>query len=348
MSRYQDNGYVNIEWILSCGCPFIVLIGPRGTGKTYTILDYYRRKGELLLYMRRTQSAIDSSSLPELSPYSPIAHDNGIEIMPKKSKDFTYFYNTHRNDDNEVVLDGVVSIGCAFSTFYNKRSLGGNVFGAVFFDEFIKEPLEKNLKGEGKAFLNMCETVNRNRELKGEKPVQFILAGNSDCLNSQILQSIGAIPIIEKMIARGQMEYINQNTGLAVFMLSDSPIATKKKDTLLYRLANNQDFKDMALSNVFTDYRDADDIRAVSPKELVPIIELNKRMVVYRHKGNGNWYIMRHRSGSPPALNLNMAEDRLIWKKTLRNEYMYKRIARELYFDDFDTKVEFQAIIGEN
>lgn len=345
---YTKEGYVNLPFILSSGCPFICLIGPRGTGKTYTILDYYREKDEYLLYMRRTQAAIDSCGLPDLSPYMPINQDKGERIVPKSAKEGLVFWRSHIEKDSKgkeiEVLDSKVSMGLAFSTFYNKRSLGGNIFGTVFFDEIIKEPLEKSMKNEGKAFLNMCETINRNKELKGEKPTQFILAGNSDCLDSQILQSIGAVSIIEKMIASGQVTYINKNKGLAIFMLNDSPIARLKENTTLYKIANNNDFVDMALHNVFTDVRDAKDIAPAPLNELEPILLLNNRLVIYEHKSNGNWYIKRKKSGSPLSLNLNVPEDRLYWKKHFRNSILFKQISHQLFYDSFDIKVEFGGL----
>ena len=38
MSIYLDNGYLNIEQILSYGLPFNFVVGGRGTGKTYGAL----------------------------------------------------------------------------------------------------------------------------------------------------------------------------------------------------------------------------------------------------------------------------------------------------------------------
>lgn len=344
---YLESGYINLPFMLAQNCPFIVLIGPRGTGKTYTILDYYRKKGKYLLYMRRTQNAMDSCALPDLSPYNPICQNTGDQIMPKASKEGITFWRYHINEAKEEILDEKVAMGLAFSTFYNKRSLGGNIFDVVFFDEVIKEPLERGMKNEGKAFLNMCETVARNRELEGKKPVQFILAGNSDCLGSEILQSIGAVKAIQEMLANGKTIYVNQQKGLAVFLLNDSPISQKKKETSLYRVANNDEFMAMALNNTFNDLQATKDLMTAPLKELAALVRLNDRLTVYQHKGTGALYVLRKPSGSPDRLNLANKEDRQIWKRTYYKQILYRRLSRELFYEDFDVKVEFGAITGE-
>ena len=351
---YLESGYINLPFMLSFGCPFIVMIGPRGTGKTYTILDYYREKGELILYMRRSQTAIDSASTRDLNPYVPINNDKQCAIVPKPTKDYTIFYNSHieyvedkkgENVEPIEVLDDKVALGMAFSTFYNKRSLSGEGINTVFFDEVIREPLEKRIKGEGKAFLNMYETLNRNRELKGQKPVQCILAGNSDSLDSEILQSIGAIEVIEKMYAENKYVYVNRDRGLAVFLLTESPIAAKKKDTALYRIANNKEFTDMATNNVFTDLRDSNDVKSMPLNEYTPLFSLNKRLTVYQHKSNDTIYVTRKKSGSPLNINMNYKDDKLLYKQQFAHLLIYKRIMKEIFYDSYDTKVDFNHIL---
>ena len=37
---YNKNGWVNWNWIMEDPCTFVMMVGPRGVGKTYGIFDY--------------------------------------------------------------------------------------------------------------------------------------------------------------------------------------------------------------------------------------------------------------------------------------------------------------------
>lgn len=345
---FDKNGYVNIGWIVSCGCPFIVILGSRGTGKTYTILNHFLDKKEEIIFIRRTKTQMQMLSTRDGNPYKVLNRDKQLQIIPKPSKDYCLFSNSHletdEHDNTKEVTDEQVCFASSLATFYNLRGFDGSNYNTIFMDEIIPEPLERVRKGEGKAFLNLYETVNRNRELNGKKPVQAILAGNTDTLNSEILQAIGAIEVIERMKAKGQDVYINKDTGLAVFDLKDSPIAKKKMNTALYKIANNQDFIDMAIKNEFADLRDAKDIKSMPLNEFRPIFSLNNQVCVYAHKSKDIWYVCKHISGNPLNYNFNMSEDVIRYKRMFGNTVLVKVVAHNLYFESFDTKMIFKNI----
>ena len=52
MKLYQESGYVNIAGILSLDVPFNFVVGGRGTGKTYTSLDYVVENDIKFMFMR--------------------------------------------------------------------------------------------------------------------------------------------------------------------------------------------------------------------------------------------------------------------------------------------------------
>lgn len=350
MRLYLANGYVNIQWIRNCGCSKIVILGGRGTGKTYSILaDLTDKSDKPYIMIRRTKTQIEECCSKDGNPYYTLNRDKNWTIEPVQNKHHVNFYSTHLEEQSDgtkkVIYDDEICFATSLSTFYNLRGFDGNRYDTLFFDEIIKEPLERSVRGEGKAFLNMIETIQRNRELDGKKPLECILAGNTDSLDSEILQSIGAIPVIERMKATGQEIYISRENDLAIFDLYDSPISKIKAMTTLYKNNKNKSYTDMAVSNTFTDLRDTMDVQSRPLAEYKPIFVLNDQVCIYQHKSKAEWYVAKHVSGNPPKFNLLLKEDRLRWKELYFDSYIIKTILKKIIYESYDTKVLFDSII---
>lgn len=60
----------------------------------------------------------------------------------------------------------------------------------------------------------MYETVNRNRELQGEKPVQVFLLGNTNNISIPILETLGLVEVIENMQRKNKKMYSNKSRAL--------------------------------------------------------------------------------------------------------------------------------------
>lgn len=343
---YLKNGYVNIPWIRTCGCSRIVLLGGRGTGKTYSVLkNLNETETNPYIFLRRTKTQIEMCCSSDGNPYKKLCMDTGIAIEPAVEKHYVNFYTVHYEDTDEiikkVVYDKQISFATSLSTFYNLRGFDGSNFDTLFFDEIIREPLERRVQGEGKAYLNMIETIQRNREMEGRKPLLQILAGNTDSLDSEILQAIGAINPIERMKSARKEVYISRERNLAIFDLFDSPISKIKALTSLYTGTDNDDFKEMAISNDFNDLKTSRDIKSRPLIEYKPLFSINNKICVYEHKSNGEWYACRHISGNPQNYNLINREDLLKWKEKYYELYIYKVLRGSIIFDNYDTKVIF-------
>ena len=101
----------------------------------------------------------------------------------------------------------------------------------------------------------------------------------------------------------------------------------------------------MATNNVFTDLRDSNDIKSMPLNEYTPLFSLNKRLTVYQHKSNDTIYVTRKKSGSPLNINMNYKDDKLLYKQQFAHLLIYKRIMKEIFYDSYDTKVDFNHIL---
>lgn len=170
MKIYQDNGYLDFTAIRKLGLPFNFITGGRATGKTYNGLDDLTREcsqqpDSRFLLMRRTQTQLDLISKPEYSPFKILNRNNGTDYRI----DGITKYNGGIYFGEEKNLVGYTA---ALSTIANVRGFDGSDIDYLLYDEFIPEPHARPIKDEAGAFLNAYETINRNRELEGRKPLQ--------------------------------------------------------------------------------------------------------------------------------------------------------------------------------
>lgn len=144
-----------------------IIIGGRGIGKTYSALDYLIREKKRFIYMRNTRQQISECCSDFGNPFKRLNKDKGYNITLQVEKDHVNILN-----DTEVI--GYAS---PLSVFENLRGADLSDVDYVLFDEFIEN--RKLLFDQFKAFVNMRETVGRNRELLGEAPLYCILLSNS-------------------------------------------------------------------------------------------------------------------------------------------------------------------------
>lgn len=278
---YLDNGYLNMEGIIDSGFPFIFIPAARGTGKTYGTCKYFVEHPDEVILMRRTQTEIDLQNDPkgDGTSFYPVFNDLGHEHHVSKSKNIGYVF-----DDTQ---GRHISTNIALSTFANIRgSFDLSKIKKVLFDEFIAESHVKKIKHEGMAFANFYESVNRNRELKGEDPLQCILAANSVNLANDIFMYFDIISHAEQMISN--LEEVRIVGNKLIIIPQHSPISEKKKATALYQAVNDE-FSQMAISNKFI----LNDFSYVKPRSLAEYtceFRLGD-LYVFKHKSRQEFYI---------------------------------------------------------
>lgn len=326
MNIYQDNGYLDVRKIRDTNIPFIFIVGGRGVGKTYGVLDMVIEDGNRFMLMRRTQTQTDLINKPEFSPFKPLMRDRDYKIETKQVS--KYNAGIYMNAD-----EGGLPIGytCALSTIANMRGFDASDVDILIWDEFIPEKHERALKNEAQAFFNAYETMNRNRELKGEKPLQVIALANANDLANPIFIELGLVRITQRMRKKKQESYINKDRGIAVFLLDKSPISEQKSDTAIYRLTSGSDFEKMSIKNDFSGDK-IGKVKSQPLQEYKPIVEIGD-LCIYEHKSKKSLYASTHRLGSPVHFGTGDAERarfvrsfRWIW-----DEYMENNIEFEEY-----------------
>lgn len=338
MGLYLDSGYVNIDYCLKFKCPFTFVIGGRGTGKTFTSQLTCIQNNKIYMLMRRTQAQTDLISKADFSPVNPVLeYLHRIPVVESASKYNGVIYSKASADDDSKMLHGYTS---ALSTFSNLRGFDGSGIDILIYDEFIPERHERIIKNEADAFFNVYETINRNRELSGKQPLTALCLSNSNSLASPILTALGLVKTLERMQTKGQSEYINRETGVAIFLLYNSPISSLKSNTALYRATRNTEFSRMAIENDFA-YDDMTDVKSIS---------LNSGWKLFCQLGdlffyskNNLWYISKHGAGT--ASRIYDFTDIGIRKFVHDYPGSYQRIINhKIIYEDFSIKNLFTNI----
>lgn len=281
INLYLKNGYLDMKSIIETGYPFIFIPAARGTGKTYGTLKYFTEKKEPIMYMRRTQTETDLQNDPkgDGTSFNPVFQDIGIIHAVKRSKNIGYVYR----DD----MDQPAAINIALKTFSNvKSSFDYSYIKHVFYDEFIPEAHVQKFKNEGMAFASFYESVNRNRELKGEDPVQVIFAANAVNISNDIFMYFNLIKDAEEMIAND--EEIRAIGNKLLIIPQHSPISEKKRNTALYK-AVNEEYTAMAINNKFV-LNDFTYVKKMPLNEYQCIFQAGD-LFFYKHKSRQEFYV---------------------------------------------------------
>ena len=340
---YTPEGWVNSQLWFDDPAPFVIALGGRGIGKTFGALDYLT-SGDVPIkhiYMRRTQAQIDACKVPELNPYKSVNDMRGRNyVLTAMGKYTAGLYRTELVDGVSKPVDPVLGLGIALSVFANIRGVDGLGYDILLYDEFIKERHERPFAHEGDAFLNAYETLNRNRELQGRRPLKAVLLSNSNDLASPILDALGVVGIIDKM-QRKCRETGHVRDDISIYLYNDSPVSDRKRNTALYRVSNSEDFRNMALQNKFG-AANYENVRSRPLREFTPLVSIGN-VTVYAHASDGSFYVV---DGIKAQERFTTLPNDI---KSFRRSYYYlyeALLTKSLFYSSATAKIAFEKVWG--
>ena len=299
MNIYLPNGYLNVPLVMRplYTNPFIfnkiIMVGSRGTGKSFGVLDELSiNHSEKYFYIRTQVSELDLMKDPELNPYNALNRLRGTDFEIVKGAN-----NTTRSlisGDKRVAMLG------ALANMSKVRGMDAFEYKALFYDEFIPEPHVRKLKKQGTAIKALFETLNRNRELEGEPPMRLIMCANSDDLNNDVLITYDVLDDLLEMRDRGLEVKDFPERGLRLVYTLFSPIAKAKAQTANYKGQEGSDYNRMALDNEFTGYYRGN-LKSQDLKNYKPVVSITG-LCIYRSKTDKTYYVTRHMSGEFPEI----------------------------------------------
>lgn len=240
MSKYfTDDGWFKTGELFECSQPLCIAVSARGPGKTYGALDWLTENATedaKFIHMRRSTAELERMEAKD--PYKEIRKDKNRDI------------EMQRVDKEMHVLRDGEHIGVHMSLHSVSGIRGINMFDYKywFFDEFIPEKGAYRKKSEDVMMLNAYESINRNRELKGEPAIKLVMCSNLNETYSEIMGAFGYTDELEK-IGDAKPIAVLADRDRKLLMINQTEISERKKNTFLYRVANNEEFTNMAIEN---------------------------------------------------------------------------------------------------
>ena len=342
MNIFLDDGFLDINAIAKIDEPFKIIIGSRQIGKTYGLSKWLIDNNRRFIYMRRLASEIEfitanEEDNPFMKVYRTEKEDKYALSFYKNGK---YIYNIYNINDDEK--SNLIGISLALGSVAKIRGFNADRYTDIFYDEFIPEKHVSKIRNEADALFNAYETINSNRELNGEKPVNLWLLGNSNNLNNPILEGLGLIRHIEKMKNRGQIISILHDRGIVIINIENSPISNKKRETALYKATKNTEFQKMALSNEFA-YNDFSNITSKKLIEYRPLCTIGN-ITILTNKNLSDIYAINKKIQC--RYNYDTSTTGIQSFKMNYGTLYYYYIDGSFYFDSFETKNFLLQIFG--
>ena len=226
----------------------------------------------------------------------------------------------------------------ALSTVSNIRGFDASDVDVLIYDEFIGEKHEKPISNEGLAFLNAIETISRNRELKGQKPLKVLCLSNTNDLVNPIFIVLKLVTVVEKMIKEKKDYKDIKDRGVSIYLLHNSPISRQKATTSLYRLAGEGVFTGMALDNDFSQEYMAM-VKSQNLREYKAMVKCGE-LCIYKHKSKRQYYVTTHVSGKPELYDSSEIEIR-----RFTTDYYFLKLsymARHVFFETYLLQILFE------
>lgn len=142
-----------------------ILVGGRGIGKTYQvkkrIISEYKKTGRRFLYVRRYPEELRVCS----DLFNDINRDYNTNIEYKRGRFF---------------MDGEdIGQTCALSRAQDIKGISLPSIAIILYDEFcLEKPTSRYLPDEPRILLSLYQTINRDREIRGEKPLRVYMCSN--------------------------------------------------------------------------------------------------------------------------------------------------------------------------
>lgn len=331
---FSESGYLNMPGIIEMRYPFTLVTGARQIGKTFGSLMYNLDNDIPFVYMRRTDKELKATKSEALSPFRSINHyRKNCDIQGKTmAGDVIGFYD--KANDNKLIAPGI-----ALTTMHNVRGISGADYRQILYDEFIPETIARPIKGEYDALMNAYETLNSNRELTGEDPIQLIALANSNNAANPIFMGLNLVSTMERMKNEHIIFWSDDKRGILLVNVEGSPIsAKKKKQTALGKLTAGTDFARMAYENDFA-FDDFSNIGSRSLKEYKPVVTVGE-VTIYKHKSRKEYYVSMHLSGMAPKVYTSSEREVEAFSRSagrLRDAYL----DGSMWFENYLAKILF-------
>lgn len=328
-------------------CWLLIVVGGRGTGKTYGTLKHYLEEDKPIVFVKRTNKDVDmicagqkiGSKLGkadlDLSPYKPICRDFGFKVSPVRVEDgIGAFYKL--DEENQVTGSPIAYI-VSLNAVGKVKGFDMSECVAIVFDEFIPLPYERISTKEGEQLLDLYKTVDRDRTLRGCPELKLICLSNATNVYNPTCDLLGLTDTITNMAVNRIHSQVDPERGIFIRMIETSDDMMSAEATKgIYRAMANTDWGRMSFGNEFA-YNDFSAIGKTPLKEYKLIAKyLYRDTPVYIYKKGQDFYISSipsDRNAKDYNLNHELEQRRFYYDLVM--EIQQRAVAGHVVFEKY-------------
>ena len=319
----------------------IIVIGGRGTGKTYSALLDCMQSKHKFVFTKRTIDDVKmlcgrgklSEYEIDLSPFKPINRDHGTNIKARilSDKGLGGFWNF--SADGEP-CGSPIGYLVALNAVSKIKGFDMSECDWMLFDEFIPQPWDRVNRKEGEQVLDLYKTIARDREIRGRDPLKLICLANAVSIINPVCQIFELTDKIVEMQIRGEEYYYNN--GVLVHLLNPAEeFINAEKKSVVYSTLKNTAWDRMAYDNEFA-YNDFSSVNHTSLKGYTSVCcIIYKTSEYYIYRKEGNYYITASRASKVKVYNLNRENDQKRFNIDYRIDIKNACIDDKVVFDSY-------------
>ena len=274
----------------------IAVWSKRGPGKTYSSLLYALKNHITIIYMRRTDKAVEriltGTDEFDPSPYVPIERDHGIKIVGKKFEDgFGAFY---RCDEEGNATGLPISYVLSFNKVREYKGMDFSSCDWILFDEFIPQKGERINRAEGELLLDLYMTVGRDRQKRGRGPLKLVLFANAEEISTPVTNELEIVDDMAELNASGGTHFWNEDRDILLHHITNEEIPIHENEkTGIYRGMYGTAWFRKSFEGDFAN-NDFTNVTKRTLKKCSGYIHLhykNNDYFIYLNKDSGNYYM---------------------------------------------------------
>ena len=276
-----------------------IVVGGRGTGKTYGALYDCMHTKRKFVFVKRTIEDVNmmcgrgrmTEYEVNLSPFAPINRDYGTDVRAIPITKGLCGFWTHVNDKPKEMIGYVVALNAVSKI----KGFNMSVCDWIIFDEFIPQPWDRVNRKEGEQVLDLYKTVARDREQRGQEPLKLVCLANAVGIINPVFQIFEITDDVTRMQFEG-VEYLERNGVLVHLLKTSNAFMDTEKKSVVYGTLHDTDWGRMAYDNEFA-YNDFTHVHKASIKGCVPVFKLlYRKKYIYGYKSDIGWVLTRSKS----------------------------------------------------
>lgn len=300
-------------------CFIFIIIGGRGTGKTYSALNMMLEEKKKFVFIKRT---IDDVNLlcagngklgskknqysADLSPFKPLNRDKHTNIQAFLiEKGLGAFYEC--DSENQPVGEPIGYVW-ALSAVIKFKGFDVSECDYMIFDEFIPQIGERVSSVEGERLLDLYITIARDREMRGRPTLKLICLANATRASNPTLDVLELVDRVVEMQMQDESIYKDLDKGIYLERLKAAESFLEVAEKMqIYKAMAGTKWADMALNNNFA----FDDFSQVQKSNLKYMIcrcsfSIKKQTYYIYSKEDGSFYVTRSASNLKGLKHYNL------------------------------------------